>query len=151
MHSLYDQRDSGVVVSSNNSVDLDVRLIDEELLYADESEADKIMKKLKERMQRQKSLAEKEDKLSSLLKQESTEVDDSAQNIREKKAIKQNKTTESLRTEFQQMTSNQKLEFMQNLLNFANKINSESLVDNLVPALQLFAQENSDIKRALLS
>jgi hypothetical protein len=52
MHSLYDQRDSGVVVSSNNSVDLDVRLIDEELLYADESEADKIMKKLKERMQR---------------------------------------------------------------------------------------------------
>lgn len=50
MHSLYDQRDSGVVVSSNNSVDLDVRLIDEELLYADESEADKIMKKLKERM-----------------------------------------------------------------------------------------------------
>jgi hypothetical protein len=96
-------------------------------------------------------LAEKEDKLSSLLKQEQSEVDDSAQNIREKKAIKQNKTTESLRTEFQQMTSNQKLEFMQNLLNFANKINSESLVDNLVPALQLFAQENSDIKRALLS
>lgn len=49
------------------------------------------------------------------------------------------------------MTSNQKLEFTQNLLNFANRIDSKSLADNLVPALQLFAQENSDIKRALLS
>jgi len=44
----------------------------------------------------------------------------------------------------------EKLEFTQGLINFANKIEKRFLIEGLLPALKLLANENPDIKKALL-
>ena len=57
---------------------------------------------------------------------------------------------ETIKTYIKNFTENDKLNFTQGLLNFANKIEKRWLVEGLVMSLHLLANESSKIKVALL-
>lgn len=57
---------------------------------------------------------------------------------------------ETIKTYIKNFNQNDKLDFIQGLMNFANKIASRHLVDGLVMSLNILEKENQDIKIALL-
>ena len=57
---------------------------------------------------------------------------------------------ETIKTYIKNFTENDKLDFTQGLMNFANKIDKRWLVDGLVMSLYLLATESAKIKVALL-
>ena len=60
-------------------------------------------------------------------------------------------SSETIKTYIKNFNHNDKLDFTQGLMNFANKIEKRYLVDGLVMSLHILAKENSaDIKIALL-
>lgn len=59
-------------------------------------------------------------------------------------------SSDTIKTYIKNFNHNDKLDFTQGLLNFANKIEKKFLVDGLVMSLHILAKESSDIKIALL-
>ena len=59
-------------------------------------------------------------------------------------------SSETIKTYIKNFNHNDKLDFTQGLMNFANKIEKRFLVDGLVMSLHILAKESSDIKIALL-
>lgn len=57
---------------------------------------------------------------------------------------------EQIRSYFKNFNDNDKLDFVQGLMNFANKIEKRFLVDGLVMSLNTLTGETSKIKIALL-
>jgi len=57
---------------------------------------------------------------------------------------------ESIKTYIKNFNHNDKLDFTQGLMNFANRIEKKHLVDGLVMSLHNLAKESMDIKGALL-
>jgi hypothetical protein len=59
-------------------------------------------------------------------------------------------SSETIKTYIKNFNHNDKLDFTQGLMNFANKIEKRFLVEGLVMSLHILAKESSDIKIALL-
>ena len=59
-------------------------------------------------------------------------------------------SSETIKTYIKNFNHNDKLDFTQGLMNFANKIEMRFLVEGLVMSLYILARESSDIKVALL-
>jgi len=57
---------------------------------------------------------------------------------------------DAIKNYIKNFNNNDKLDFTQGLMNFANKIGNRFLVDGLVMSLHILAKESSDIKVALL-
>jgi|TARA_B110000305_G_C19432815_1_gene637169 serine/threonine-protein phosphatase 4 regulatory subunit 1 len=59
-------------------------------------------------------------------------------------------SNETIKAYIKNFNHNDKLDFTQRLMNFANTLDKRFLVDGLVMSLQNLAQEGADIKVALL-
>lgn len=59
-------------------------------------------------------------------------------------------TNETIKAYIKNFNHNDKLDFTQRLMNFANTLDKRHLVDGLVMSLQNLAEESADIKVALL-
>lgn len=129
---------------------IDSMLIDEEMLYLEDEEADRMYQELKQRSVRRRNMEEKENRLNIAMSND--EVEEKV-NEQQNKADKggMNQSYEKIRKFIQKSNQQEKLEFTQGLLNFANKIDRRFLTEGLLPNLELLAKEqNQDIKRALL-
>jgi len=59
-------------------------------------------------------------------------------------------SSETIKQYIKNFNHNDKLDFTQRLMNFANIIEKKHLVDGLVKSLEILAQESAEIKIALL-
>lgn len=139
---------------------IDGMLIDEELLYAEDAEADRIYQELKQKSLRRKNLEENEHRLSLQMMKEVNEEESrdsfslsssqtSASTGRMSTSGK-SQSFEKIKQFLQKSDHNAKLDFTQGLLNFANKIEKKFLLEAVLPALKLLANDSPDIKKALL-
>lgn len=142
--------------SKNASWAIDSMLIDEEMLYLEDEEADKMYQELKQRSVFRRNLEEKENRLNIAMQaaaDEEAEEDGKSQAATQANKINQgsNQSFEKIRKFITKSNQQEKLEFTQGLLNFANKIDPRFLTEGLLPNLEILAKEtNQDIKRALL-
>jgi len=125
-------------------------LIDEEFLYLEDEEADKIYKQLKQRQFRRRNMEETE--LRFQMRMKDLEAMAQAENAQsdEIDSGRMMASSDTIKTYIKNFNHNDKLDFTQGLLNFANKIEKKFLVDGLVMSLHILAKESSDIKIALL-
>lgn len=124
-------------------------LIDEEMLYLEDEEADKMYLELKQRSQRRRNMEEKENRLNIAMQEAAEEEEQEEDSVERRTEV--NQSFEKIRNFIKKSNQQEKLEFTQGLLNFANKIDRKFLTDGLLPNLKLLAGENNpDIKRALL-
>lgn len=130
---------------------LDSYLIDEEFLYLEDDEADRIYKELKKKKARSKNMeeiqikfAQRMEELNELAKKDTTQINqpDEGNGLLA--------SSETIKTYINNFNHNDKLDFTQGLLNFANKIEKKFLVEGLVMSLNILAKQSSDIKVALL-
>lgn len=130
---------------------LDSQLIDDDFLLLEPEEADKIYMELKKRQMRRSNMEEKEQTLFNRIK-ELEEI--AAQNKGMSDNYSQNNdmtaSSDTIKQYIKNFNSNDKLDFVQRLMNFANIIEQRYLVEGLVMSLHILAKENSDIKIALL-
>jgi hypothetical protein len=125
-------------------------LIDEEFLYLEDEEADKIYKQLKQRQFRRRNMEETELRFQMRMKDlEAMAQADNGQSD-EIDSGRMMASSDTIKTYIKNFNHNDKLDFTQGLLNFANKIEKKFLVDGLVMSLHILAKESSDIKIALL-
>ena len=117
-------------------------LIDEEMLYLEDEEADKLYLELKERSVRRRNMEEKENRLNIAMSNDEIEDDISEQQIKVDKGG-MNQSYDKIRKFIQKSNQQEKLEFTQGLLNFANKIDRRFLTEGLLPNLELLAKENN--------
>lgn len=143
--------------SKNTSWAIDSMLIDEEMLYLEDEEADRMYQELKQRSVFRRNLEEKENRLNIAMQaaaDEEAEEDSKSQAATQANKINQqgsNQSFEKIRKFITRSNQQEKLEFTQGLLNFANKIDPRFLTEGLLPNLEILAKEtNQDIKRALL-
>jgi hypothetical protein len=129
---------------------LDSMLIDEDFLYLEDEEADKIYKQLKQRQFRRRNMEETELRFQMRMKDlEAMAQADNGQSD-EIDSGRMMASSDTIKTYIKNFNHNDKLDFTQGLLNFANKIEKKFLVDGLVMSLHILAKESSDIKIALL-
>jgi hypothetical protein len=130
---------------------LDSMLIDEDFLYLEDEEADKIYKQLKQRQFRRRNMEETELRLSMRMKDlEAMAQNENSQNDDINESGRMMASSDTIKTYIKNFNHNDKLDFTQGLMNFANKIEKKFLVDGLVMSLHILAKESSDIKIALL-
>ena len=126
-------------------------LIDEEFLYLEDEEADKIYKQLKQRQFRRRNMEETELRFQMRMKDlEAIAQADRSQSEDINDRGRMMASSDTIKTYIKNFNHNDKLDFTQGLLNFANKIEKKFLVDGLVMSLHILAKESSDIKIALL-
>jgi hypothetical protein len=95
-------------------------------------------------------MEEKENRLNIAMSNDEVEEEVNEQQSKADKGG-MNQSYEKIRKFIQKSNQQEKLEFTQGLLNFANKIDRRFLTEGLLPNLELLAKEqNQDIKRALL-
>ena len=134
-----------------NWAGLDSMLIDEELLYLEDEEADKIYKELMQRQSRRKNMEENEMILSRRIRElEQLAAAGPSQSEESSSEGRMFASSETIKQYIKNFNHNDKLDFTQRLMNFANIIEKRYLVDGLVMSLQVLAKESSEIKIALL-
>ena len=128
---------------------LDPFLIDEDFLYLADEEADKIYQQLKARQMRRRNMEETERRFNMRIKDlEAMAANDSSQkNQNEGRMLASQETIQNYIKGF---SHNDKLDFTQGLMNFANGVEKRYLVDGLVMSLHILAKESAEIKIALL-
>lgn len=130
---------------------LDSTLIDEEFLYLEDEEADRIYAQLKARQFRRRNIEETEMRFQARMKAFEDMAKKSDQQSEEQNANDgMLASQETIKTYIKNFTDNDKLDFTQGLMNFANKIEKRFLVDGLVMSLHILTSEQSKIKIALL-
>ena len=135
--------------SASMSWAIDSMLIDEEMLYLEDEEADKMYQELKQRSVRRRNMEEKENRLNSAMRAAAEEEERPVEEEVPSKMV--NQSYEKIKAFIKKSNQQEKLEFTQGLLNFANKIDRKFLTEGLLPNLELLAKEqHEDIKRALL-
>lgn len=127
---------------------LDSFLIDEEFLYLADEEADRIYHQLKQRQLRRKNLEETERRLNSRMRD--LEALASAEPARSQSEGWMQTSAEYIKDQIAKFSTNDKLDFTQGLLGFANQIDKRYLVDGLIMSLHILAKETPEIKLALL-
>lgn len=130
---------------------LDSYLIDEEFLYLEDDEADRIYKELKQRKFRSKNMEDIQAKFKKRMEDlEEAARKDTTQISQRSEGNGLLASSETIKQYIKNFNHNDKLDFTQGLLNFANKIEKKFLVEGLVMSLNILAKESSDIKVALL-
>lgn len=130
---------------------LDSTLIDEEFLYLEDEEADKIYAQLKARQFRRRNIEETEMRFQARMKAFEEMAKNTDQKTDETSANDgMLASQETIKTYIKNFNDNDKLDFTQGLMNFANKIEKRFLVDGLVMSLHILTGEISKIKIALL-
>lgn len=116
---------------------MDSILIDEEFLYLEDEEADKIYAQLKQRQFRRRNIEETELRFQARMKalEELASADTAAAD--EGTGAGMLASQETIKTYIKNFNDNDKLDFTQGLMNFANKIEKRFLVDGLVMSLHI--------------
>ena len=116
---------------------IDGMLIDEELLYAEDEEADRIYQELKARSFRRRKMEESENRLSNaMMHDQDIEEEEQTSSAKEPKLNQSNQSYEKIKAFIKKSNQQEKLEFTQGLLNFANKIDKRFLIEGLLPNLK---------------
>lgn len=130
---------------------LDSQLIDDDLLLLEPEEADKIYMELKKRQMRRSNMEEKEQVLFNRIKElEEIAAQNKSQTDNRSQMNDMTASSETIRQYIKNFNSNDKLDFVQRMMNFANIIEQRYLVEGLIMSLHVLAKENSDIRIALL-
>lgn len=130
---------------------LDSYLIDDDFLLLEPEEADKIYAELKKRQLRRSNMEEKEQVLLDRMKELEAIAHQNQQSNLDKTQINDmTPSAETIKQYIKNFNSNDKLDFVQRLMNFANIIEQRYLVEGLIMSLNSLTKENSDIKMALL-
>ena len=114
-------------------------MIDEEFLYLEDEEADKIYAQLKARQFRRRNIEETEMRFQARMKAFEEMAKNADQKSDEGNSDGMLASQETIKTYIKNFNDNDKLDFTQGLMNFANKIEKCFLVDGLVMSLHILA------------